>query len=42
MKNILNGFDLLLRGLAVVISLMAGGVVLLIASLFEKLQGPGR
>jgi hypothetical protein len=42
MKNVLNGFDMLLRGLAVVLGLLAGGVVLLIASLFEKLQGLGR
>jgi hypothetical protein len=28
-----------LRGMTVVLSLMAGGVVLLSASLFEKMQG---
>lgn len=39
MKNILDGFSMLLRGFAVVISLIAGGVILVIASLFEKMQG---
>lgn len=40
MRNILDGFGMFfLRGMAVVISLMAGGVVLLIASLLEGMQG---
>ena len=39
MKNVLEEIGRLLRGLAVMISLFAGGVILVIASLFEKVQG---
>lgn len=39
MKNILDGLGMLLQGFLVVISLMAGGVILVLAGLYEKIQG---
>jgi hypothetical protein len=40
MKTVLDSFGMLLRVIAVLISLIAGTVVLLIAGLLGKLQGP--
>jgi hypothetical protein len=39
MKNIFDGLYMLLQGFLVVISLMAGGVILVLAGLYEKIQG---
>lgn len=38
MKNMLDWFGMLLQGLAVIISLIAGAVILVMASLWEKIQ----
>ena len=38
MRNILDGFGMFLRGIAVLLSLTAVGVVLLNAGLFEKMK----
>ncbi len=40
MKIIFEGLDIFLRGLAVVLSLIAGAVILVIASILGKLQSP--
>ena len=40
MKTILDSFGMLLRVIAVLISLIAGTVILLIAGLLGKLQDP--
>lgn len=42
MKNILDGFGMFLSGLAAIISLIAGAVILVIVSLFERVQGLGK
>lgn len=42
MKYVLDKFGVLLQGVAVIVSLMAGAVILVIARLFEKVQGLGR
>jgi hypothetical protein len=42
MKTILDSFGMLLRVIAVLISLIAGTVVLLIAGLLGKLRTPER
>jgi hypothetical protein len=42
MKNIVDGVSMLLREVTVVICLIAGAVILVIASLFEKMHGLGR
>lgn len=39
MKNILDGLNIVLRGLAVFISLAAGGGILVVVSLWDKLVG---
>jgi hypothetical protein len=38
MKNMLNGFGMFLQGLAVIISLIAGAVILVLVNLWENLQ----
>ena len=42
MKTILDSFGMFLRMIAVLISLIAGTIVVVIAGLLGKLQGPSR